>query len=371
MDLASAARFTDLSTTPGTTAVANCTGELYDCDCFGAASGKGDKPTASAASVEEICMIAVILAGGVGKRLGGVSLRISKAMLPILGVPITAKIIEQIRDETPIRRFVVVVRSPDQDIACFLRDAPPGGSKVEFVLQPEPRGMADALKKVVEQAGVESDFLLTACDNIYERDTISDLYRAHRDADFDGTMCLLKMKKEEIAGKSAAVYLEQGRIARIVEKPRLEEIQTDLASIPLYIFTPKLLSYLPRVKPSQRGEYELQDAIQMLIDDGTKLGYTVTNSRRTITEPEDLLSINLEMLTETDPAPAPDIPGVEIEPPVLIEQECTVLQGSRIGPNVYIARGSTIGERSHLSNCVVLSGTTVPEKTIAQNRLFY
>jgi NDP-sugar pyrophosphorylase family protein len=362
---------TQLVTTTTTTAVVNCAGELYDCDYFGAGSGKGDKPTGSAASVEEICMIAVILAGGVGKRLGDVSLKISKAMLPILGVPITAKIIEQIHDETPIRRFVVVVRSPDQDIACFLRDAPPGRWEIEFVLQPEPLGMADALKKVVEQAGVESDFLLTACDNIYERDTISDLYRAHRDADFDGTMCLLKMKKEEIAGKSAAVYVEQGRIARIVEKPQLQEIETDLASIPLYIFTPRLLEYLPRVKPSQRGEYELQDAIQMLIDDGTELGYTVTNSRRTITKPEDLLSINLEMLRETDPAPAPEIAGVKVQPPVLIEEDCTVLQGSRIGPTVYIARGSTIGQHCRLSNCVVLSGTTVPEKTIAQNRLFY
>jgi NDP-sugar pyrophosphorylase family protein len=223
----------------------------------------------------------------------------------------------------------------------------------------------------VEQAGIEADFLLTACDNLYEKDSISDLYRAHQNGQSDGTMCLLKMKKEEIAGKSAAVYAEQGRIARIVEKPQLEEIQTDLASIPLYIFTPRLLNYLPRVKPSRRGEYELQDAIQMLIDDGGKLGYTITESRRTITKPEDLLSINLEMLRQREPAPAPNILGVEIEAPVLIEENCKVLAGSRIGPNVYIARGCTIGQNCRLSNCLVLSDTTVPEKTVADNELFY
>lgn len=316
-------------------------------------------------------MFAIILAGGVGKRLGGVSLRISKAMLPILGAPITARLIEQVRDETPLRRFVVVVRRPDQDIASFLRRTPPASARIQIVLQPEPLGMADALTKVVEQAGIESDFLLTACDNLYERETISDLYRAHQAEASDGRICLLKMKKEEIAGKSAAVYLEQARIARIVEKPRLEEIETELASIPLYIFTPKLLDYLPRVQPSQRGEYELQDAIQMLIDDGGKLGYTVTSSRRTITKPEDLLSINVEMLRERKPAPAPSIPGVEIEPPVLIEEGCTVLEGARLGPNVYIAGGSTIERQCRLSNCVVLSGTTVPERTVADNRLFY
>lgn len=316
-------------------------------------------------------MIAVILAGGVGKRLGAVSLKISKAMLPILGAPITARLIEQVRDETPLRRFVVVVRSPNQDIASFLRRTPPAGARIQIVLQEEPLGMADALKEVVEQAGIRTDFLLTACDNLYEKDTIFDLHRAHQAGASDGTMCLLKMKKEEIAGKSAAVYLEQERISRIVEKPPLEEIQTDLASIPLYIFTPKLLSYLPEVKPSQRGEYELQDAIQMLIDDGGKLGYTVTSSRRTITKPEDLLSINLEMLRERRRVPVPSIPDVEIESPVLIEEDCTVLEGTRLGPNVYIARGSTIGRNCRLSNCVVLSGTTVPDKTIAQNRLFY
>jgi NDP-sugar pyrophosphorylase family protein len=316
-------------------------------------------------------MIAIILAGGIGKRLRGISQKTSKAMLPILGVPIIQKIIEQILDETPIRRFAIVVRTLDQDIAAFLRDNPPKGTEIELVCQPDPLGMADAVNKVAEQSPIESDFLLTASDNLYERGAVSELYRIHREGHFDGTLCLLRMRKEAIAEKSAAVYLDSGRVSRIVEKPPLEEIETDVACIPLYIFTPKLLEYVPRVQLSKRGEYELQDAIQMLIDDGGKLGYTITNQRWTITRPEDLLAINLQMLRDRPWHDVPEIPDVEIEQPVLIEQPCGLLSGSHIGPNVYIGAGSTIGRDCRLSNCLVLPGSSVPDATHADNEVLY
>jgi len=314
-------------------------------------------------------MMAVILAGGVGKRLRDVSQKISKAMLPILGIPITARIMEQILAETPIRRFVIVVGKPDQDIALFLKENPPPEAEIEFVVQPAPLGMADALKRVAEEIGIESDFLLAACDNLFEEGAVSDLYHTHCERDFDGTMCLLRMKKAQIAGKSAAVYLGSGGIARIVEKPSLEEIETDLASIPLYVFGPRLTEYLPRVKRSKRGEYELQDAIQMLIDDGGRIGYTVIGWRKTVTSPEDLLEINLETLRKKGGDEGLEIPGVEIEQPVLIEEGCEVLKGAHIGPNVYVGTGSTVGQGCWLSNCVVLPGTTVPEGTRADNEL--
>jgi len=314
-------------------------------------------------------VIAVVLAGGVGKRLGDISRRISKGMLPILGVPITARIIGQVLKETPIRRFVIVVGKPDQDIACFLRENPPGGAEIELVVQAAPLGMADALEKAVEQVGIESDFLVAACDNLFEPGAVSALYRKHCEADFDGTMCLLRARREDIAEKSAAVHLDSGLVSRIVEKPSIHEIGTEFASIPLYIFSPKLTQYLPLVKPSKRGEYELQDAIQMLIDDGGKIGYTEIGWRRTVTSPEDLLSVNLEMLRKRRTDERLDIPGLEIEQPVLVEKECVLLEGSHIGPCVYIGGGCTIGRGCRLSNCVVLPGTTVPDATRADDKI--
>jgi len=292
-------------------------------------------------------------------------------MLPILGVPISAKIIEQVLVEAPIRRCVVVVRSADQDIARYLRDNPFGGAETRFVFQPEPLGMADALKKVVEQSPIESDFLLVACDNLFEPGAVAELHRTHCLSGLDGVMCLLRVGKDEIAGKSGAAYLDSGRVARIVEKPSLEEVRTDLASIPLYVFTPKLLEYLPRVKPSKRGEYELQDAIQMLIDDGGRIGYTITNWRRTITTPDDLLAINLEMLRKKAGQGGIVVPGVEIEQSVMVGEGCVLLEGSRIGPNVFVGTGSTIGRGCRLSNCVVLPGTILPDGTVGDGQLFY
>lgn len=292
-------------------------------------------------------------------------------MLPILDVPITARIIEQIRAETPIRHFLIVVRSLDQDIAVFLRDNPLPDVEIDFAIQPEALGMADALKNVMRQTSILSDFLLAACDNLFKEGAVADLYRTYKSETLDGAMCLLRMPKERIAGRSAAVYLKEGRIAQIVEKPALEDIETDLASIPLYIFGPKLLDYVPRVKPSSRGEYELQDAIQMLIEEGGKIGHTVADWRRTVTAPEDLLAINLELLKRS-PQPVPqDVPGVQIEPPVVLGKECVLLSGSQIGPNVCVGSGSTVGHDCRLSNCVVLPGTTVKDRTIADNKLLH
>ena len=314
-------------------------------------------------------MMAIILAGGVGKRLDDVSQKISKAMLPILGVPITARIIEQIVAETPLRRFVIVAGKPDQDIVLWLRKNRPRGVEMTFVVQPAPRGMADALKRVAQEVGLESDFLVAACDNLFQEGAVSKLYDTYCGGHFDGAICLLRMEKEQIAGKSAAVYLDSGRIARIVEKPPLAEIETDLASIPLYIFSPRLTKYLPLVKPSRRGEYELQDAIQMLIDDGGNVGYSVTDWRRTVTSPEDLLALNLEMLRKGRGGRAVTIPGVEMEQPVVVDKGCVLREGCHIGPNVYVGAGCTVGRDCRLSNCVVLPGTTVPDGTQADNEL--
>ncbi len=316
-------------------------------------------------------MIAIILAGGIGKRLHDLSRKISKAMMPVLGIPITARIMGQICSETPLRRFIVVVRRPDQDIAVYFRKNPPRSAEVEFVVQPESLGMANALKKVSEQAEVKSDFLLAACDNLFQEGAVSEVYSAFQRGSFDGVMCLLRMRKEEIAGKSAAVYLKSGRISRIVEKPSLDEIETGLASIPLYAFGPKLMGYIPLVKPSKRGEYELQDAVQMLIDDDGKIGYTVTNWRRQVTAPEDLLAINLEMLRKERGQTGLQIPGVEIEQPVMVGERCVFSQDSRVGPNVYIGEGSTIGRDCRLSNCVVLPNSRVPDGTRANHQLLW
>jgi dTDP-glucose pyrophosphorylase len=84
------------------------------------------------------------------------------------------------------------------------------------------------------------------------------------------------------------------RVTRIVEKPAPGEVPGDLASLPLYLFTPALLDHLEAVCPSPRGEYELQDAIAGLIASGAEVDGILFSSRQTINSPDDLLTLNLD-----------------------------------------------------------------------------
>ena len=125
-----------------------------------------------------------------------------------------------------------------------------------------------------------------------------------------------------------------------------------------------LLEYLPEIELSPRGEYELQDAIQMLIERKGRVRGVFVQRRLTVTGPGDLLDINrLYLLSGGDrPQLAPKTVGsntrlitpLHIESGVIIGADCT------IGPNVYVERDCEIGTGSYIRDAVVLRGVTVP-----------
>jgi dTDP-glucose pyrophosphorylase len=85
-------------------------------------------------------------------------------------------------------------------------------------------------------------------------------------------------------------------VIRIVEKPSPERAPSTVASIPLYCFSRRILEYLPAVARSRRGEYELQDAIQMLIEGGGHVQGEMIAGRLSLTRPADLLAINRHVI---------------------------------------------------------------------------
>ena len=168
---------------------------------------------------------------------------------------------------------------------------------------------------------------------------------------------------------------EHGRITRIVEKPTLEEAPSNLGSVPIYMFSQNLVKYLYQIQPSPRGEYELQDAIQNLIEkDGDVFGLLLRD-RIDLTHPADLLRLNLkylkngphkqEVLTE-------DIgEGTEFNTPVFIEHQVKIGANCRIGPNVFIESGASLADGVQLENCVVLRESEVQTDTQATDQVIW
>ena len=301
-------------------------------------------------------MQAVILAAGGGTRLHPLTLTRSKAMLPVLGKPMVGRVLENLT-AAGLQDFIVVANPQDQELVRYIgqREA----NRVQLVFQSQPRGAADAL--LCAAGRITGDFLLSACDNLVPLgDTRRVIDRWQSGAAPNGLLALLRIPPHKVPS-AGIVELEGDWIKRIVEKPPLAEAPSDIASLPLYCFTPDLLAFLPRLQPSRRGEYELQDAIQMLINQQGGVRGVYVQSRMTLTDAEDLLRLNLHFLELPGEWQYPALPdGTRLIPPVFIEPGVRVFEGCTIGPLVYLEAGCTVGEGVTITHSIVLRGVSVP-----------
>jgi len=308
-------------------------------------------------------MQSVILAAGKGSRLHPITVNRSKAMLPIMGRPMVARVIETVV-ENGLEDFVLVVSPDDREIVDYFKAHTTPDVRVQFVVQSERRGMANALSKAAEH--IRGDFLLTACDNLVPASEIGQMLALWQSKPQpNGILALMEVTPEKI--KSVGIVELDGEwVTDIVEKPDPDQVTSNIASMPLYIFSKRILGYLPEVPLSSRGEYELQDAIQMLIErDGRIRGYH-TPGRLTLTSPADLLALNRHYLVNGN-AIQHEVPrsigmNTKLIPPLHIEAGVVIGAGCEIGPNVYIERDCRIGDGVTIRESVLLRGSRVPDR---------
>jgi len=169
------------------------------------------------------------------------------------------------------------------------------------------------------------------------------------------------------------VELDGQWVTRIVEKPSPEEAPSNISSLPLYCFTRRILDYLPRVPISARGEFELQDAIQMLIEEEGHVRGMLVEQRLTLTSPADLLAINRHYLLKGNDQPqlAPHTVGcnTRLITPLRIEGGTIIGENCTIGPNVYVERDCQIGDGVTISNAVILRESTVVDGAVVENQV--
>jgi NDP-sugar pyrophosphorylase family protein len=283
-------------------------------------------------------------------------------MVPILGRPIVERVMEAIH-ANGIKDFILVVSQDDQDIVKYFDEESELEVNITFVVQEERLGMANALQRAAPF--IYQDFVLSACDNLAPVEHVAELIE-HQQADeaIHATLSLMRIDPSSV-GRTGIVDLVDGRITNIVEKPRPEEATSNIASLPLYVFTSRILDYLPQVPLSPRGEYELQDAIQMLITkDGGVQGVFV-KSRLTLTGPDDLLAINRHYLLNGYDRPqlAPFTVGnsTHLITPLRIEKGTVIGEGCVIGPRVYIERDCRIGSNVTIKDAVVLRESVIED----------
>jgi glucose-1-phosphate thymidylyltransferase len=313
-------------------------------------------------------MQGVILAAGKGKRLHPITTQRSKAMAPVAGKPMVARVLDTLV-ENGVSEIIVLVSPDDQELAPYFQQYVTNVA-LRFVVQPERLGMAHALRLAAPY--LSGLFVLSACDNLTPATHVAELLAQQQASAADATLSLMTIDIAQ-ASSTGIVDWRDGLIRRIVEKPKPAEAPSNIASLPLYLFSPRILDYLPRVKLSPRGEYELQDAIQMLIDDSGRVTGVLTPHRVQLTNAADLLALNRHYL-ETEAAAAQVLtsqigPGTRLIAPVRLEPGCTIGANATIGPYVCLEAGCQVGDHAVLSDVVALRHTIIPAYTRVQHEI--
>lgn len=302
----------------------------------------------------------VVLAAGQGKRLGALSQGRSKAMMPVLGHPMIARVLERLV-QPEIEEIILVAHPADQALQAFFSGGSWHGYPVQLVFQPERKGSGNALSCATGL--IRGPFLLSACDSLSPAAHTRELLAAWESQPRPTAVLSLLPGRVEQLSQSGVVRLEGEWVTYIVEKPAPAAAPSNILSLPLYIFPFEILDFLPETPVSPRGEYELQYAIQRLIDAHGRVRGVLAGERQALTGPQDLLRINLDYLRVLGmdscrvESPLPE--GARVVPPVYIEAGVTAGAGCAIGPEVYLEGGSAVDAGATVRRAVVLRGGQV------------
>ncbi len=225
---------------------------------------------------------AVILAAGRGTRMGDLTTELPKPMLPLAGKPLLEHILGRMR-AAGVEEALVVTGFRAEVIEEHFREYP---IRIEYRRQERLDGTGSATLLAREFAGRDpvlfsfGDILVESEDYV----NISAQLTARRE-----TETVVGVKHVDDPYQGAAVYEEDGRVTRILEKPPRGTSTTNWNSAGLYAFQPIIFEYLAKIPRSPRGEYELTTAIEEMLADGLRLEhYAIEGAWRDVGRPDDI-----------------------------------------------------------------------------------
>ena len=296
-------------------------------------------------------MKGIILHGGSGTRLRPLTYTDAKQLLPIAGKPISEYALDNLI-EVGIRDVNIVVGSTgDEEVRKYYGNGERWGVNITYTYQDKPLGIAHAIGLTREFVGNDS-FVVFLGDNFLQ-DGITALYSNYVSHNYEGMIALVHVRNPAQFG---IAEVEADRIIRLVEKPK--QPKSDLAIAGVYFLTPKVFESIDRLKPSGRGEYEITEAYQDMVDRKMRIGYSIISGwfKDTGTV-DDFLDCNRLVLDRIG-SNSPDTAGVKnVSGRVLIGRDAYISDDSRVLGPCFIGPGTRI-ENSYIgpftsigSNC--------------------
>ena len=286
-------------------------------------------------------MKGLILAGGSGRRLRPLTHTSAKQLVPIANRPILHYVIDDLVG-VGITELGVVVGDTADEIRVSVGDGSTWGATVTYIDQKAPLGLAHAVL-VAEPFLGEEPFAMYLGDNMFE-DPLDSMV-----AGFDGSGTaarLLLAKVDDPTTFGVAELGPDGAITALVEKP--EYPPSDLALVGVYLFGPHIHEAVRAIQPSARGELEITDAVQWLIDQGGVVEHRVLDGWWIDTGKKDSLLRCNELVLDT----------------VLPSVEGTVDGQSTLGGPVRVDRGAEVVDSTLVGPLLVGSGARISGSTV-------
>jgi len=317
-------------------------------------------------------MKGVVLSGGTGSRLRPITHTGPKQLIPIANTPVIQYAIEDLA-KVGITDIGVVLGNQGSDaVREFLGDGSAFGVEITYIVQGDPLGIAHAVG--CTEAFVDGDdFVVYLGDNML-KESLGPFVEHFRAGDYAGGAALQRVDNPEAFG--VATLDERGDLVRIVEKPEVPE--SDVVIIGIYIFSAAVFDAIDRIEPSDRGELEITDVFQALVDDGRAIAtHRVEGWWKDTGMPSDILEANRLVLEDLSPDRAGSIAdgaevigridlhetarieeGATVRGPVSIAKDVVVGPGSYVGPFTSLGPETTL-RNAHVENSVVIGASTI------------
>ena len=313
----------------------------------------------------------LILSGGAGTRLRPITHTSAKQLVPVANKPVLFYGIEALVDAGVKEIGIVIAPETGGEIRAAVGDGSDFGARVTYIVQDEPAGLAHAVLTAEEFVG-GSPFVMYLGDNLLA-DGLRGLVATFRESAPDALILLTPVSDPESYG---VAELDGERIVRLVEKPK--EPPSNLALVGVYLFGPPIFDAARALEPSWRGELEITEAIQGLIDDGHRVQSEVvkgwwkdTGQLADMLEANRLVLEEVETRLEGEVDEASRVEGrVEIAPGAVLRRSVVrgpaVIGAGALIEDAYVGPYTSIGEevricRSEIEHSIVLAGSVVED----------
>ena len=317
-------------------------------------------------------MKGLILSGGKGTRLRPLTYTSAKQLVPVANKPVLFYAFESLA-AAGIREIGVVVGETQAEIRAAVGDGSRWGTRVTYIEQDAPRGLAHAVLISEPFIGGEP-FVMYLGDNLLNRG-ITGLVQEFSQARPAAQILLARVPDPQMFG---VAELAEGRVVRLVEKP--SQPRSDLALVGVYMFSPAIFDAVKTIRPSPRNELEITDAIQTLIDRGLEVRpHIVDGWWKDTGKLEDMLEANRLILDTLERRVQGTVDAhSRVEGKVVIEAGAVIERSVIRGPVIIGARARIVNAfvgpftsimndaeviGSEIEHSIVLEGSSISELT--------